>query len=301
MENNKDKKSNSEFFSNVWSKTTVLSKKTADSISKSAKTLSEEAKKNAYEWKMKKYNPLFPEKFKSEEFKLPNVIEIVEEASRRNIDICEGAIGWTDKVNDVEILHLYNEYIVESGLNLLPFPKCDSVYCIDSFDKNRFINSDTIFERITNEKLAELENIAYCLGAKSCSIEIVENTFQSTANDARAKALGIGGVEHQAFSRRQDLQSGKNISHFDGHDHPQRPQLKWFAYDDNIQGLIEMRCSGNNSIKSKILEINCSSSATMSQKTACAIDKILKVKASVSMESKAVKEHSSKLIFDIEF
>jgi hypothetical protein len=39
----------------------------------------------------------------------------------------------------------------------------------------------------------------------------------------------------------------------------------------------------------------------MSQKTACAIDKILKIKASVSMESKAIKEHSSKLIFDIEF
>lgn len=301
MDNNKEKKNNSEFFSNVWSKTTVLSKKTADSISKGAKNLSDEAKKNAYEWKMKKYNPLFPEKFQSVEFKLPNVIEIVEEATRRNIDICEGSIGWIDKVNDVEILHLYSEYIQESGLNLLPFPKCDSVYCIDSFDKNRFINSETIFERMTNEKLAELENIAYCLGAKSCSIEIVENTYQNISTGTGIKLSGIGGSERQAFAKNQNLQSGKNISHFDGHNNPQKPKLKWFAYDDNIQGLIEMRCSGNNSIKSKVLEINCSSSATMSQKTACAIDKILKVKTSVSMESKAVKEHSSKLIFDIEF
>lgn len=301
MENSKEKKGNSEFLSNVWNKTTVLSKKTADSISKGAKNLSEEAKKNAYEWKMKKYNPLFPDKFKSNDFKLPNVIEIVEEASRRNIDICEGAIGWTDKVNDVEILHLYNEYIEESGLDLLPFPKCDSVYCVDSFDKNRFINSDTIFERITNEKLAELENIAYCLGAKSCSIEIVENTFQNISMEATTKNSAVGGIERQSFTRKQNSQSGKNISHFDGHNNPQRPDLKWFAYDDNIQGLIEMRCSRNNSIKSKILEINCSSSATMSQKTACAIDKILKIKAGISMESKAVKEHSSKLIFEIEF
>ena len=297
---NKEKKNNSEFFSNVWSKTTVLSKKTADSISKGAKNLSDEAKKNAYEWKMKKYNPLFPEKFQSEEFKLPNVIEIVEEATRRNIDICEGSIGWIDKVNDVEILHLYSEYIPESRLKLLPFPKCDSVYCIDSFDKTRFINSDTIFERMTNEKLAELENIAYCLGAKSCSIEIVENTVQNASHKSEIK-INAANLNRHASSEKQSFQSGKNISHFDGHNHPTKPKLKWFAFDDNIQGLIEMRCSGNNSIKSKILEINCSSSATMSQKTACAIDKILKVKSSVSMESKAVQEHSSKLIFDIEF
>ena len=300
MENNENKKSSSEFFSNVWNKTTVLSKKTADSISKGAKKLSEEAKKNAYEQKMKKYNPLFPEKFKSAEFKMPNVIEIVEAASRSNVDICEGSIGWTDKVNDVEILHLYNEYVEESGLNLLPFSKCDAVYCIDNFDKSRFINSDTIFERITNEKLAELENIAYCLGAKSCSIEIVENTIQNNVAGTRAKVDTASG-DHHTFSGKHDLQSGKNVSYFDGHNNPQRPNLKWFAFDDNIKGLIDMRCSGNNSIKSKILEINCSSSATMSQKTACAIDKILKIKAGVSMESKAVKEHSSKLIFDIEF
>ena len=300
MENNENKKSSSEFLSSVWSKTTVISKKTADGISKGAKKLSEEAKKSAYEQKMKKYNPLFPDKFKSAEFKMPNVIEIVEAASRSNIDICEGAIGWTDKVNDVEILHLYNEYVEESGLNLLPFSKCDAVYCIDNFDKSRFINSDTIFERITNEKLAELENIAYCLGAKSCSIEIVENTVQNNAMGVRARA-SVASAEHHAFSGKHDLQSGKNVSYFDGHNNPQRPSLKWFAFDDNIKGLIDMRCSGNNSIKSKVLEINCSSSATMSQKTACAIDKILKVKAGVSMESKAVKEHSSKLIFDIEF
>lgn len=300
MENQQNKKSNSEFLSNVWSKTTILSKKTADSISKGAKTFSEEAKKNAYEWKMKKYNPLFPDKFKSDEFKMPYVIEIVDASTRRDVDVCEGVIGWTDKINDIEILHLYSEYVEESGLNLLPFSKCDAVYCIDNFDKNRFINSDTIFERITNEKLAELENIAYCLGAKSCSIEIVENTVQNNVIGTRTKT-NFGGADHQAISAKQSSQSGKNVSYFDGHNNPQRPALKWFAFDDNINGLIEMRCSGNNSIKSKILEINCSSSATMSQKTACAIDKILKIKASVSMESKAIKEHSSKLIFDIEF
>ena len=304
MENKENKKSKSEFFSNVWNKASDVGKKAAEGIQKGVKDLSEEAKKNAYEKKLKKYNPLFPDEFKSDYFKLPNIIEIVDDAIRRDIDICEGAIGWTDTVNDVEVLHLYDEYVKESNINLVPFPKCDAVYCIDNFDKNRFVNSDSIFERITNEKLAELENIAYNLGAKSCSIEIVEASIHSKTAGSKANIKTLYGDANSnsgSFSGTQSRQSGKNVSYFDGHNEPQKPTLKWFAHDDNIKGLIEMRCSGNNSIKSKVLELNCSSSATMSQKVACAIDKILKVKASISMESKAIKEHSSKLIFEIEF
>lgn len=304
MDNKENKKSKSEFFSNVWSKASDVSKKAAEGISKGVKDISEETKKNAYEKKLKKYNPLFPDKFKSESFKLPNIIEIVDDAIRRDIDICDGAIGWTDMVNDVEVLHLYDEYVKESNIDLVPFPKCDAVYCVDNFDKNRFINSDSIFERITNEKLAELENIAYTLGAKSCSIEIVEASIQNKTSGAKASIktpYGNAELSNSSLSGTQSRQSGKNVSYFDGHNEPQKPTLKWFAYDDNINGLIEMRCSNNNSIKSKVLELNCSSSATMSQKVACAIDKILKVKASISMESKAIKEHSSKLIFEVNF
>lgn len=304
MDNKENQKNKSEFFSNVWNKASDIGKKAVEEISKGAKNISEETKKNAYEHKMKKYNPLFPEEFHSDSFRIPNIIEIVDDAVRRNIDICEGAIGWTDKVNDVEIFHIYDEFVNESNINFIPFPKCDAIYCIDNFDKTRFINSDSIFERITNEKLAELENIAYSLGAKSCSIEIAEASAQNKTSVLKAglkTQYGNVSADVSSFSGKQNRQSGKNVTYFDGNNVPKKPALKWFAHDDNIIGLIEMRCSKNNSIKSKVLELNCSSSATMSQKVACAIDKILKVKASVSMESKAIKEHSSKLIFEIEF
>jgi hypothetical protein len=52
------------------------------------------------------------------------------------------------------------------------------------------------------------------------------------------------------------------------------------------------------------LELEGSSSATMSQKTACSIDASLKKignKSNVTMEKQAVKENTSKLIFEIEF
>lgn len=76
--------------------------------------------------------------------------------------------------------------------------------------------------------------------------------------------------------------------------------------DDNMKRLIEMR-RGNeqgNSIKSEKVEINRSSSSTMSQKTAYAIDGAISkmgIKGLYTMESYAVRENRSKLIFSVEF
>jgi len=325
MENNEKKQKKT--FADFMSKASEISKKTAVKIQEGAETFSEQTKKSLYEQRMKKYNPLFKETFRSKQFKLPNVIEIVDDAVRRGIDVCEGAIGWTDKINDVEILHLYDEWVKESKIQFLPVAKCDAVYCIDPFDKNKFINVSSAFERTTSEKLAELEHIAYCLGAKSCSIEIAETTklskeanlggtLKRDLSEAIEKSEGSSDIKAEAsysfHHNNSNSRGGKTISYFEGNSTPTRPTLKWFAYDDNITGLIEMRCSGNNSIKSKILKLNCSSSVTMSQKIALAVDKVLKVKApsasakssistSMSMEKKAIEEYSSILIFEVEF
>ena len=332
MENNENKQKKT--FADFMSKASEISKKTAVKIQEGAETFSEQTKKSLYEQRMKKYNPLFKETFRSKQFRLPNVIEIVDDAVRRGIDVCEGAIGWTDKVNDVEILHLYDEWIKESKIQFLPVAKCDAVYCVDPFDKNKFINVTSAFERTTSEKLAELEHIAYCLGAKSCSIEITESSKFSNESTLKLKA-GIkkefsesekenkketsGSEEridtdnsYSVYNDKSNSRGGKTLTYFEGNSTPIRPTLKWFSYDDNITGLIEMRCSGKNSVKSKVLKLSCSSSVTMSQKVALAVDKILKIKASsvatkpsmsasMSMEKKAIEEYSSTLIFEVEF
>ena len=85
---------------------------------------------------------------------------------------------------------------------------------------------------------------------------------------------------------------------------PIRPSLKWFAHDDNIKKLIDMRCSDRNAIESRTLELQGSSSATMSQKTALAIDEAITkigIKTHSTMEKQVKKENHSKLIFEIEF
>jgi len=312
MKDNETPKKSSESMTAFLHKASDLTKKSADGIKEAAKTISEKAKSDSYLRKVKKYNPLFPDKFKSENFNLPNMIEIVDDAVRRGIDVCEGAIGWISKVNDVEILHLYDEWIEESGIQFIPSGTCNTMYYVDNFDRNRFIKIDCIFDKAHEEKLAELERIAYLLGAKSCSIELVEcaesievkrasfKANESWENKISSSEKSENSYQNVSLNKR----SGKTTSYFKGSDTPTRPELKWFAHDDTIKRLIDMRCSDKNSIKSRILELKGSSSATMSQTAACSIDAVMgkmNGKANAEMEKQVKKENSSKLVYEIEF
>lgn len=279
-----------------------VSKKVLGGIQQGVKNFSENSQKKHQENKLKKLNPLFLDTFNSEDFHVPNVINIVDDAQRRDEELCEGAIGWREKVDDVEVLFLYDEYVKESQYMFVPFAACDAVYCVDPFEKGKFINTDIAFERTLNEKLAELEHVAYCLGAKSCSIEIVDMNSDTSSYNGKFNSKAVNASSETTTSNTEK-KSLKNVTHFEGNEKTKTPKLKWFAYDENINGLIEMRRSGKNAIKSKILELYCSTSATMSAKSAVAVDKIKKVKigGEFSATVKSNKEHTSKLIFEIQF
>ena len=284
-----------EKFSSFWKKTSDIGKKVAEGT----KAFAEQTKKNIYDAQAKKYIPITSEKFNSEEFKIPNIIEIVDDSANRNFITCDGAIGWIEKHEDVDVLHMYSDFMTKCKLEFIPVPQRDNVYCKDNFDFNKFINANQVFGKATEERLAELEHIAYCLGAKSCSVEIVEadcnikSISKTVESDVR--------IEIGKDQNTKQMQSGKTRSYFQGNNIPKQPTLKWFAYDDNIKRLIEMRCSDGNAIKSKTMELNGSSSATMSRKIACAIDDILNVKGGFSLESQAIREHSNILIYEVEF
>ena len=270
IEKNEKSEKAKETLSNIWQKTADVSKKAAKGIQQGAKTLSEQTKEGYHNYQVNKYKPLTAKEFKSKSFNIPNVIEIVDDAVRRNIVVCEGAIGWIEKHKGVEVLHLYDEYVKKSGLQFIPVGICDNVYYVDAFDRNKFINVADLFPKITEEKLAELENIAYCLGAKSCSVEIVEEETEQASlvlnTEIFSPAKANSETEHTSESEKS--RSGKAISRFSGHDSPVTPALKWFAHDDSIKTLIEMRCTDKNAIQSRTLELTSSSSTTMSVKVA---------------------------------
>lgn len=294
-------------------------KTAAEKAQEGAKFLADKTKDDAYQRRLKKYNPLFPDVYQSEIFNIPNMIVIVDDAVRKGIDVCEGAIGWLGETAGMEVLYLYDEAVTMSGLKFIPAAKCDEVYYVDQFDRTRFIQVNTIFEKAHNDKLAELEYVAYSLGAKRCSIELVE--ADEEARQVKKKAGLKETIRLKSFMASSDTsaeqkiartetrqRSGRVESKFQGSDSPKRPELKWFAHDDNVKGLIEMRCNDINSIQKKTLELVGASSATMSQKTACAIDSAVgklggkvSAKGDASMEAKATKESRSRLIYTIEF
>ena len=309
MKVNLDLKKGAAAVTGAFQKTGELTKKVSDDVQKRRKDLSEKRKDENYQKRLKKYNPLFPDEYFSETFSLPNMIEVVDDAVRKDIDVCEGAIGWISTHNGMEVLHLYDEFVPECNINFIPVATCDTFYFVDKFDRSRFLQLDTLFSKAHDERLAELKNIAYMLGAKKCSIEISESTAETSKSGKKAQISGpektIGSSAEQSISTTNSAhRSGRVELEFCGSDEVKVPTLKWFEHDDTIKNLIKMRTENKNSIKVETLVLEGAVSATMSQKTALSIDAAIKginAKAKSSIENQATKENQSKLLFHIEF
>ena len=310
-----DTKKGAEAVNNLLQKTSDKSKQAIAEVQAGAVALSEKTKQDNYLRRLKKYNPLFPDVFHSEAFNIPNMIMIRDDAERRGIDVCEGAIGWLGTVGGMEVLYLYDEAVAESGITFIPVASCDAVYYVDNHDRKRFIRTDCIFSKAHEERIAELKYVAHTLGAKKCAIEISESSKETMVSKKKA-TIGGGTLLHgvkvsssesaeQNASQKSTVQrSGTVTATFEGNDTPKRPELKWFANEEIINKLIDMRCSGDNSLKTETFHFSGASSATMSNKTACAIDNVMgamKIKGNSTMESQVVRENSSTLIFSIEF
>lgn len=298
---------------NVLMQTASGSKVLASGIAKEAKEFSEKSKIDSYNRRMKKFNPLFIEEYNSPEFFVPNIINIVDDAVRRDIDVCKGAIGWRENKKGTEVLFLYDEFVEQSGLKFIPNASCDEIYYVDPFDRKCFVKLDYIFQRTHEEKLAELEHIAYSLGAKSCSIEMEEKevTYVKKKKETKVKenkkAFTISGTEHYEVESKSDsaqYRSSKNETNFTGNENVFAPKLKWYANDSNILNLVEYRCNGGNAVTSKTLKLIGASSATMSRKAASDIDAVVAdmgIKHNYAMEEQSVKESKTTIVYHLEF
>ena len=295
MENKQEQ--NKVTLTNAWNKASDFGKKVADNTKK----IVNQTKESIREQQAKKYIIVTKKEFKSKEFKLPPIICIEDDQANRNFVEDAEAIGWIELHKGVQALHMYSFFANQSEIVFVPVSQSGDLYCQDAFDSNKYINANQVFGRATEEKLAELNNIAYSLGAKSCSIEIITDETNTYSKEVSVKAKKIAQFSSEFCDKKSNIKSGKAISYFEGHDNPIYPTLKWFAHDENVKGLIEMRC--NKGIKSNILELNGSSCATMSSSIACALDDMLKlkIKGNISMEKQVIKEHSDKLIFEINF
>ena len=125
---------------------------------------------------------------------MPSIINIVDNAANRKFITDENAVGWIEQHEDVDVLHLYEDFAGNTGLVFVPVAQRDNVYCKDHFEHDKFINANQFFGKATDEKLAELSNIAYCLGAKSCSVEIIESESETSSRSMQGNIKGFLGA-----------------------------------------------------------------------------------------------------------
>ena len=276
-----------------------------------AKDVVDKVKEANQKAQLKKYNPLFWEDYTDPEFDCPNLVVIADDVERKDIEVCQGAIGWRSTENGVEVLHLYDTMVDSSGLTFIPAPVCDAAYYINSHQKNTFINIEELYETVQQQKLAELSRVAYCLGARYYSIEIVEEEKATT------KQIGKGGTTAKAKKAKAEISAEssdqtvvKNIrkafrqEEFTKTRTPVVPALNWYKEDHNILGLIDAVCNGDGSMKKSDIQLECSKTAVMAKAMAGKIDVAVKKMGaglSASLKEEAESEYASKIIFHLEF
>ncbi|WP_165060333.1 hypothetical protein [Adlercreutzia sp. ZJ154] len=290
----------------LFDKTKELSQKTAESASKGLKSVSDIAHQAHHDMRLAYYNPVFPEDYTDSQFDLPDMIVIEDEDARKCIDVCEGSIGWLSKEAGVEVLHLYKEFVALSGLNFFPMINCDAVYYSDTFDNKRFIDLSSYYDVIQKDKMTELRNIAYSLGAKECRLESYEEEKMISRKKVRGKAKTKVNALGEFSSSKESSRKNSVLfeQKFEGSNNPVRPELTWYAHDKELLSLIDMRCSDSGSIQEYNIEINSSLSSTMSATRACKLDTALKklgVVCNFSLESEYETESRRHLLFYIKF
>lgn len=300
---------------NTIGKAAKVGKKAADGTKSGAQLLAKKAQEENLKVQMKKYNPVFPDQYKDPDFSLSNLIMIVDDVVRKDINVCNGAIGWKTFEKGVEVFHLYDEAIEFSDLHFTPSAVCDAIYYVDPHDRSRFIQIDCYLEKMQESKLAELQHIAYSLGAKRYSVEMYDNSSEQRAvKQGSTLKGGFGPLKKVANTSEEREMTAYNktqreslaYAEFSGDMKPTQPDLRWFAYDDNIKNLIHMRCAGEEKgeIKTYNIELKGTDFATMGVSTAVKLDAAvnsLGFGSSLDLQSKTVKERHQKMNYHLEF
>jgi hypothetical protein len=302
---------------NAIGKAAEIGKIAAYGVKASAQLLADKAQEENLKAQLKKYNPVFPDQYGVPGFNLSNLIMIVDDVVRKDIEVCKGAIGWKSQEKGMEVFHLYDEAIAFSGLHFVPAAVCDAIYYVDTHDRRRFIRLDCYFEKMQEAKLAELQHIAYSLGAKKYSVEMFDTSSEKRTSKQKVSLSGKAGVgagkKAVAASEERGLTAEKETqreavasAEFTGDMKPTQPVLRWFAHDDNIKNLIHMRCSGegNNGVKKYSIEFKVSDYATMGVSTAAKLDAAvgsLGLGSSLDLQSRAAEEYHHRMSFQLEF
>lgn len=288
--------------------------KAAKAASSGLQKATEKAKQAHHEMRMARLNPLFPEEYEDPDFDLPNMIAIVDEDQRKNIPECQGAIGWIDDSTELEVLNLYLETVPSSGLSFYPPATIGTVYYRDTFNQKHFIDVTIFSSVVQKDKMTELRNIAYALGATECRLESHERkrslSTKTKKGSAKSKLPAKGAtlkanVSGEASEKKESSEQGtvQFVQTFKGGREPMAPELRWFEHDKELVSLVSMVLS-SDSLTEYTIKLNSSAFCSMSLQLASKIDASLKklgVSGNFSMRGEVSTEAEQALEFYIKF
>lgn len=261
--------------------------------------------------KLKMLNPVFESQYNAPGFNLPSVIKIVDSVVRANEKLCDGAVGWREKIDNLEVLQLYNTFVKSSGITFTPSVQCNAIYYENPHIPNQYIMVDELFLEVQNARAAELEQVAYDLGAKYFRVEMTDTkTIKSQREGSAstsANALNYVKAEASATDKSDSYEKSDRYimaeTHFADRREPCKPELLWFSENPKINSLIKMRL-GKGEMQSHDILIRCSNYSVMNSETAGNLDAVIKkigAKANANIKKHFEKERSQIMVFHIEF
>ncbi|HPE16199.1 MAG TPA: hypothetical protein PK597_04520 [Oscillospiraceae bacterium] len=126
-------------------------------------------------------------------------------------------------------------------------------------------------------------------------------------NGAGVSKKAVNASEERELTAENKTQrKAVAFAEFSGDMKPMQPDLRWFAYDDNIRNLIHMCCAGEgkSEVKTYSIELKGTDFATMGVSTAAKLDAAagsLGLGSSLDLQSRAVEERRHKMSFQLEF
>ena len=266
------------------------------------------------------YKPVFPDEYNSPDYKIPKMIVIKDEASRKGIDVCKGAIGWADKIGELEALCMYDDWAKTCGLSFMPTLTLDTAYYVHPFDSSKYVRVEDYITTMKKDMDAELTDVAYCLGAKSYKIEHTEKKSRSFHVKGHSKNSGsapllvdgdpvqasLDGKGKVSFGYAHESECHEFLQQtFAGEAKASVPELRWYKDDSSVNQLIKTRCSeGMNVSKTYRCEITNTYSACVGMGLAKKLDGALaaiKIGQKDKLQSELKKDSKMEYVYEVNF
>ena len=288
-------------------------------INDGAGKLAEKAKEVKREIDLKNYSPVFYEDYMSNSFEMPALVRIIESDPKHEAaEVCQGSIGFIDDLKGLRVLNLYKkEYnrlvskiIGDAKISFYPYFDEDFFH-VHPYNKYTFINMNDYFEETKEERIAELQKIAYDLGAKRVTINYLEEKKALTGNKIKAggkakvgKDGGNGEVKIEEATKDKYTFSQDIIESYAGSDEPKMPKLIYFQNDSSIKNLVEMRINGPHSVHHVEKVVKYATSNGIKKSEALKIDAAFqhyKLEGNASVCSEVEQENRMMLKYQIDF